>query len=170
MKNLIKLLLFAFLSISVLIACDDDDSNPTDNGNDSDAPLSCNISGDVNMFFEANNLVYQNVPDEDVIIRTLTATMVYEGNGHTMNIVLRDPNGNFQKSYQLGEEDGQAVCYFLYGQGSGLPFINYVVDISGRVDFSVLTDTKAVGTFNFVAETVDGSKSITVTNGKINKK
>ena len=169
MKSSVKLLFILLFALPVLIACNDDDSNPSDNNNNNDDPLSCTISGEVEINYKAVSISYSSVVDEDITIRTFISIMTYEGKSHLLNIILYDPNGGFKKNYELGVGKEEAICVFLHAQEDGLEPIQYMVNISGNINFTTLTDTKANGTFNFVAKTPDGSKQITVTNGVINK-
>jgi hypothetical protein len=170
MKTLLKLMLIAMTSTLLLISCSsDDDNNPTNNNN-SDAPMSCNISGAYDINFEAGLVYYDSVPDEDDMTRTITGYMDHEGKSHVLIIALTDPNGDYKKEYDLNPDMAEAYVTFLYDMGDGLPPESYNLDVSGKINFSTLTDSKAIGTFNCVIKTLNGSKQITISNGIINKK
>ncbi len=171
MKTLFNTIIAVLVSSFILISCSSDNTtDPTDNGSNSDAPLSCTITGEFDLLFEAASVYYSNVPGDEEVIRTLQANMDHEGKSHILSIVLTDPDGQFKKNYELGLDYPEAVCVFMFDQGTGLPPVSYSINSSGSINFTTLTDTKAVGTFNFVASNVEGTKQITVTNGVINKK
>jgi hypothetical protein len=169
MKTFLRLLLIAITSSLLIASCSSDDDNNLINNNPSDAPMSCNITGAYNLNFEADMIYYSSVPDDEYMLRAFTGQMEHEGKSHVLIINLKDPDGNFKKDYVINENMDQASCILLYDKGDGLPPESYSLNISGNINFTTLTDSKAIGTFNCVAKTIDGSKQITITNGVINK-
>jgi len=172
MKFIIRLMIIAITSTLLFASCsDDDDNNPNNNNNNnSDAPMSCTISGEYDIEFEASMVQYSSVPGDDEMIRTLTGYMTHEGKTHALIITFHDPNGNFKKDYIIDQDMSEGFITFLYDRGDGIAPESYYLNISGNINFATLTATNAIGTFNCQAQTLDGSKQITVKNGVINKK
>jgi len=170
MKNVMKLLMIAITSSLLFAACSSDDDNNPANNNNSDAPMSCTISGEYNLELEANLVHYGSAPDDDDMIRTLSGYMEHEGKTHILIIGLVDPNGDFKKDYDLNPNMEEATISFLYDMGDDITPEGYVINVSGKINFTTLTESQAIGTFNCVATTPDGSKQITISNGIINKK